>query len=163
MVSRLITLVGALLYASYALAAPSNDNIRPLKAAKRSLRNEVRDNAIFRPSTQLRLDYVDGMIATEILDVVDYLLTHTSEGTIDSSAVFGATLHVGTKKPTVVLEHVEHMISEISCSPAGIFLNFSSESAAVNAAKSWTMSEFVVVTSSPSCNNDGERVPYMYV
>ena len=56
---RVAFATAALLASSFALEATRAD-IRPLKALRRNLKNQIRDNALFQPSTQVRLDYVDG-------------------------------------------------------------------------------------------------------
>lgn len=72
-------------------------------------------------------------------------------------------MKVGAFRPTVVLEHVDHLISELTCTPSGISVVFGSTDSARHAKGSWDMDEYVVITSHAGCNDDGQRVPYMYV
>jgi hypothetical protein len=68
---------------------------------------------------------------------------------------------MSTKLPTIILEEVEHHISEIRGFDSSIHLHFSmEESMDLTLDELSAAEDFFVVTSHEGCNKDGEREPH---
>ncbi|KAF2400864.1 hypothetical protein EJ06DRAFT_556361 [Trichodelitschia bisporula] len=75
--------------------------------------------------------------------------------------VFASTVRVSCHHKTVlVLEELEHLFREISCSTTAIEITFASREIFDVARTHWIGNEMVIVTSQPGCNLDGERAVY---
>ena len=68
---------------------------------------------------------------------------------------------MGTKKPTILLEHMDDVVSRVVCSSSGIQMQFTSSQYTKRAQDSWIMPEFIVITSNEGCNKHSQRLPYM--
>ena len=133
-------------------------NLRSLKAARVDSGLESRDGRIFEPRSVIDLKYEDGMNVRSC-DMLHFSLTRFKDLEIDDP--YYATLRMETKKPTILLEHMADVVSGVACSRSGIQLQFASSLYASRARKSWSIPEFIVVTSNEGCNKNGQRLPYM--
>jgi hypothetical protein len=86
---------------------------------------------------------------------------------IDVSILSGANSRVATtsmkyKLPAVILEDIEISLNRIECSEAAISIGFTRRQAFDIARKTWNILEkFLLITSHPGCNQNGERAPYL--
>ena len=90
--------------------------------------------------------------------------TDLSRCLVDSLATsepFGASLLVEAKHPALVLEDIEQFVALVQCSQSGIHLGFHTREQSEAAEKAWDKLDFLVFTSHPGCNKDGERQPYL--
>ena len=63
-----------------------------------------------------------------------------------------------------MLEDIEHLVDGIHCRPAFMDLHFGSKQHLETARRSLKHhTKFMVITSHLTCNDDGSRLPYMYV
>ena len=77
------------------------------------------------------------------------------------SARFAKT-SMSFKLPTLALEDIESHLDDIECLDSAIVIKFGDEQVLKQARRGWDdLSEFIVVSSHPGCNGDGERAPYM--
>ena len=75
-----------------------------------------------------------------------------------------ATTSMSFKLPTLALEDIENQLDSIECLDSIIALEFVDEQVLKQARKAWDdLTEFIVISSHPGCNRDGERAPYVYV
>jgi hypothetical protein len=75
-----------------------------------------------------------------------------------------ATTSMRFKLPALALEDIENHLDSIECLDSIIALEFVDEQVLKQARKAWDdFTEFIVISSHPGCNRDGERAPYMYV
>jgi hypothetical protein len=66
------------------------------------------------------------------------------------------------KLPALALEDIESHLDNIECLDSAIVLKFVDEQVLKQARREWDdLSEFIVVSSHPGCNGDGERAPYL--
>jgi hypothetical protein len=73
-----------------------------------------------------------------------------------------ATTTMSFKLPALALEDIESKLDDIECLDSTIVLRFADEQVLTQARRGWDgLSEFIVVSSHPGCNGDGERAPYM--
>jgi hypothetical protein len=78
-----------------------------------------------------------------------------------ASARFAKT-HMSFKLPALALEDIESHLANIECSDSVIVLEFAHELDLTEASREWDgLSKFIVISSHPGCNGDGERAPYM--
>jgi hypothetical protein len=84
--------------------------------------------------------------------------------TAGSNSPFGAIAAMEFKKPTLLLEDIEHHIKAIDCFESRVDLYFSSSKALNHAYKEFkTVDSFLLITSHEGCNEDGQRDPYLSV
>lgn len=73
-----------------------------------------------------------------------------------------AKVHLTTKLPTLVLEDIDHLFSEVTCSESTITLSFAAASAKSTAMQDLGLQDsFYLITSHRTCNMDGERTVYL--
>lgn len=73
-----------------------------------------------------------------------------------------AKVHLTTKLPTLVLEDIDHLFSEVTCSESTITLSFAATSAKGTAMQDLGLQDnFYLITSHSTCNMDGERTVYL--
>jgi hypothetical protein len=88
---------------------------------------------------------------------------------IDTSLLIGASARFAKtfmhlKLPALGLEDIESHVERIECSESAIVIEFVDESVLEQAKGEWDgLDEFIVISSHPGCNGDGERAPYMSV
>jgi hypothetical protein len=64
--------------------------------------------------------------------------------------------------PALTLEDIEMDVAEIQCRPSSIIVEFINRQTLEAARKSWdTISEFLIISSHPGCNSDGQRAPHL--
>jgi hypothetical protein len=64
--------------------------------------------------------------------------------------------------PTITLEDIELHIMEIQCSGSTIAIEFPNQQTLESAKKTWdSIPEFLVISSHPGCNEDGERASHL--
>ncbi|MCJ1473347.1 hypothetical protein MMC13_001998 [Lambiella insularis] len=87
-----------------------------------------------------------------------YVEAETSSGHVP----FSAHVHLGSSRPVLALEDIEHLIESVQCDADSARVTFNS------AQHLWTVrdalspgSGFALVTSHWSCNDEGSRVPYL--
>lgn len=87
---------------------------------------------------------------------------------IDTSIFDGGRTRVAKtameyKLPALILEDIETSLEDIQCFDSTISVRFA-EAQVFNAAKDlWDISEFLIISSHPGCNQDGERSPHLWV
>jgi len=87
-----------------------------------------------------------------------------AEDSLATNSPFAARLAFSSKLPVLALEDVELHLGNIQCSEAAIEILFESQYHCDKAHKAWEdLGNFLVVTSHPGCNRNGERSPYLYV
>jgi len=130
-----------------------------------TLRSELdRREVDFTPKHTCEHHYADRMHPPAIL-----IFLNCNEFALDVSLLRGesarfATTSMNFKLPALALEDIESQLDDIECLNSTIVLKFADERVLTRARKGWDgLSEFIVVSSHPSCNGDGERAPYMYV
>ena len=133
-------------------------NLRSLKAAKVDSGLESRDGRLFEPRSVIDLKYEDG---EEIYGYTWRYSCLPSGLDPELNDPYHATLHMETKTPTIMLEHMSDVVSGVACTLSGIQLQFASSNYAKMARNSWNMPEFVMITSNEGCNKNGQRLPYM--
>jgi len=68
------------------------------------------------------------------------------------------------KLPALALEDIESHLDNIECLDSAIALKFVDEQDLKQSRSGWDdLPEFIVISSHPGCNEDGERAPYMQV
>ncbi|KAI4110941.1 MAG: hypothetical protein LQ339_000943 [Xanthoria mediterranea] len=73
-----------------------------------------------------------------------------------------AKVYLTTKLPTLVLEDIDHLLSEVSCSESFVTLSFAAASAKRTAMQDLGLQDnFYLITSHSTCNVDGERTVYL--
>jgi hypothetical protein len=66
------------------------------------------------------------------------------------------------KLPALALEVIETHLENIECADSVIVLDFMDELALKQAKREWDrLPKFIVISSHPGCNEDGERAPYV--
>jgi hypothetical protein len=72
--------------------------------------------------------------------------------------VFASKVRLHSKKPILVLEEFEELITEVKCDSAGIDLTFSNGESCAAAMAAWgSLGNASVVTSHEGCNLQDER------
>jgi hypothetical protein len=86
-----------------------------------------------------------------------------TESSLGTDSPFAASLGFSSKWPVLALEDFETSLDGIRCSDAGIEISFKSCRYCDEARKSWEdLKSFLIITSHPGCNHNGERSPYLY-
>lgn len=104
-------------------------------------------------------------IVCTCLDEIDGLTDHI----IDASLLRGANSRFAKttmkyRLLALTLEDIEENVKEIQCSESSITVQFDYQSTMDHARGAWdSLSEFLIISSHPGCNDDGERAPYLYV
>jgi hypothetical protein len=87
-----------------------------------------------------------------------------TEDSLVAGSPFAARLAFSSKLPVLALEDIELHLDSIQCSEAAIKISLESRYHFHKAREAWgNIGDFLVVTSHPGCNHNGERSPYLYV
>ncbi|KAH6643594.1 hypothetical protein C7974DRAFT_347750 [Boeremia exigua] len=82
----------------------------------------------------------------------------------DGRETFASSVKVGSRKPILCLEEIEHLLEDVQCGNGGMMLHFVDESAARDARAAAHGGHGgmggLIITSHHSCNRDGERAVY---
>jgi hypothetical protein len=94
--------------------------------------------------------------------VVTCLLSDAS--LLNGASARFAKISMHFKLPALGLEDIESHLKDIQCSESVIVIEFADQLILKQAKEKWNgLSEFIVVSSHPGCNGDGERTPYVFV
>lgn len=79
---------------------------------------------------------------------------------------FASSVRVGSRKPILSLEDIEHFLEDVECRDGKMMLHFVDETAARDARAACHGGHGgmggLIITSHQGCNNDGERAVYKY-
>ncbi len=144
------------------LSAAHRTPVRNLRAARMESKTNARsiEGCL---GHNFDMHYLDGRyyFLVKVILVDEHLIT---EQTHRTSSQFAALVRVSAKLPTIVIEEVEHHISEITCDADSISLKFESLDMAKAAYDEFSsVKDFFAVTSHEGCNNEGERNSYRCV
>ncbi|KAH8701640.1 hypothetical protein BGW36DRAFT_355793 [Talaromyces proteolyticus] len=131
-----------------AVVLGSSVNIRDVLHSARAGRTLLAAN----PRVQLERRSQISLLDKEA--VFHYL--HSSE----EDSVYEASLFVKAAEPILVLEHLEDDLAHVECSTSDISLSFASAEVLTVLKRLSEVTNFVVVTSHVTCNDDGERATY---
>jgi hypothetical protein len=68
------------------------------------------------------------------------------------------------KLPALILEDIEMDVGEFQCSESAITVEFPDQETLEIASTSWdNISEFLIISSHPGCNENGGRAPHLLV
>lgn len=88
---------------------------------------------------------------------------------LDTSLLRGASARFAKtsmrfKLPALNLEDIESHLENIQCLESVIIIEFADDLVLKQAKETWDgMYKFIVISSHPGCNGDGERAPYVLV
>lgn len=91
------------------------------------------------------------------------VLTRLQEPSDHHQPPLGAHVSLTSAKPSLVLEEIEHLLSEIHCEDDYLYLGIEPSSFVEVRRVFDSHSEVLVITSHETCNDRGSRLPYMYV
>ncbi|RDL37181.1 uncharacterized protein BP5553_04614 [Venustampulla echinocandica] len=93
-----------------------------------------------------------------------HCLHHYAENTpsFDGGRTRFAKTATKYKLPALVLEDIEMALDNVQCFASTITVEFSNKQTLAAARESWDhLEQFLIITSHPGCNMDGERTPYL--
>ncbi len=125
------------------------------------------------PSTSVTRISIQSTTVTIIMQTVSNLWTQNIDretrhcSSLDSALLSGSSSRFATtsmkyKWPAIVLEEIEEDIEQFQCSKSAITVQFKDQLSLEYGREAWAdLSEFLLVSSHPGCNEDGERAPYL--
>jgi len=138
-----------------------DSHIQVLKAI--NVRSELERREVdFTPKHIWEHHYADRIYPAAI----KYIIILTAS-LLDMSLLRGASARFAKtsmrfKLPALALEVIETHLENIECADSVIVLDFMDELALKQAKREWDkLPKFIVISSHPGCNEDGERVPYV--
>jgi hypothetical protein len=155
------TAVQALDSSSTPLERRDDSNIQILTAI--NIRSELeRRDVDFTPKYTWEHHYADRIYPPTIEE-----FHHSNRFALDVSLLHGASARFAKtstrfKLPALALEDIESHLESVQCSDSVLVLDFMDELALRQAKGEWDgLSNFILISSHPSCNKDGERAPYV--
>lgn len=136
----------------------TSESHRVLRAATKRSDLYKRDMRITK-RFEAGLDYIEGMFKSTLY--ASGANRPSVENGWGGASTFASQVKVGSQKPIMNLEVVEHFLQDVKCSEGKMALSFVDKVAARDAYHSCHNEHGgLVITSHESCNEEGERAVY---